>query len=170
MKIVLLRHATRSAMGLGDSPLTLLGLAQAEEFGTKAATAQVQLPKPTHVIASPKQRARQTLEPLAEKTGIALKIDHRLDERHQNESAQIFTHRLREILAEVESIESNSVTPEPAIYLCSHLDWLEQAVTEISTDLTDIEAAASWQTCEYRIFNVEDGLWQFVRRGRAEGT
>lgn len=167
MKIVLLRHATRSTTGLGDSPLTLLGLAQAEEFGTKAATARDHLLKPTHVIASPKQRARQTLEPLAEKSGIALKIDPRLDERHQNEPAQTFTHRMREILAEVEAIEGQ---PEPVIYLCSHLDWLEQAVTEISTDLTELEAAASWQTCEYRIFNVEDGLWQFVRRGRAEGA
>ena len=167
MKIVLLRHATRSAVGLGDTPLTLLGLAQAEELGLKGATARDSLPKPTHVFASPKQRARQTLTPLSEKLGLPLKIDPRLDERHQNESHVEFTQRLREFLAEIESMQTSE---EPAIYLCTHLDWLELAVTEISSDLTEIETAASWQTAEYRVFRVEDGLWQFKNRGRATGT
>ncbi len=165
MKAVLLRHATRSATGLGDSSLNALGSNQAEALAQRCLAPHGPLPHPTHLLVSPKLRARETLQPLSETTRLHLKIDERLDERHQNETSAEFMARVRQFLAEVEQ------TPEKdsCVFICSHLDWLEAALITISSDMNEIESAASWMTAEFRIFKIEDGLWSLKNRGRAEG-
>lgn len=162
MKIVLFRHATRSAHGLGDSPLSAEGLAQAENLPSFLAP-NGPLPKPTHLFCSPKQRARQTLAPLSQKENLELAIDPRLDERHQNESGLDFETRILDLLKDVEAL--SEAHPEPCVYLCSHLDWLEAVLVLIPSDLSDLEIAGSWSTAEFRIFKIQAGVWTLKSGG-----
>lgn len=179
MKVVLFRHATRSIQGLGDCPLSAEGLAQAENIPAFL-TPQGPLPKPTHLFCSPKKRAQQTLQPLAENQALPLKIDPRLDERHQNESGADFETRIRSLIEDVASLSHRSLSGEAAdapalssadsaeacVYLCSHLDWLETALVLLDSDLSDLEIASGWATAEFRIFRVqEDGLWALKSGG-----
>jgi broad specificity phosphatase PhoE len=172
MKVVILRHATRSPSGMGDSPLNSVGLLQARKLATECLSPLGPLPTPTHLWASPKKRAQQTLTPLSETSGVALKTESRLDERHQSESMQDFTQRIRAVLAEVGQL---SPAPETCVYLCTHLDWLEEAMPLIDSDMTENEMAMPFSTAEFRIFRLgsqddQPGsmLWQLKTRGRAE--
>jgi broad specificity phosphatase PhoE len=169
MKVVILRHATRSPSGMGDSPLNATGLLQARKLATELLSPLGPLPHPTHLWASPKTRAQQTLTPLSETTGLELRTDVRLDERHQDETTQEFTKRIREILSEVSRLSS---TPETCVYLCSHLDWLEEAMPLLDSDMNDHETAMPFSTAEFRIFRLQGELgrqlWKLKTRGRAE--
>lgn len=169
MKVVILRHATRSASGMGDSPLNNLGLLQAQKLARDLLSPAGPLPHPTHLWASPKLRSQQTLAPLSLTTGIALKIDPRLDERHSGESANAFVARIQDFLDDIAALEPN---PETCVYFCTHLDWLEEVMPMLDSDMSDIEIASSWSTAEFRIFRLEgargEQLWKLKTRGRAE--
>lgn len=166
MKVVLLRHATRESQDFGDSPLSIGGQGQAQEL-VERARALAQLPSPTALRPSPKRRARETLAPLSNATGLALDVDPRLDERHQNESAKEFEERVREVIRELDESDSSDGA---CVYLCTHLDWLEMAMALIASDLREPESSLPWSTAEYRIFEVERGLWKFRARDVARGS
>jgi hypothetical protein len=164
VKAVFLRHATRSAHGLGDSQLNALGLRQAEELA-RSLKPQGPLPHPTHLMCSPKRRARETLAPLATLTQLPLIVDDRLDERHQNESARVFESRVRSLTGSVLTLGDpggggSGDGGGACVYLCSHLDWLEAAMILLDSDMSETEIAAPWTTAEFRVFRVEDGLWR----------
>lgn len=166
MKAVFFRHATRSVQGLGDAQLNAAGLRQAEELAS-GLSPQGPLPHPTHLMCSPKKRARQTLAPLSARTQLPLIIDERLDERRQNESTREFEDRVRSLTEEILSPETKTFLEEknttkgcdPCVFLCSHLDWLETAMALVPSDMSDAEIAAPWTTAEFRVFRIEGDLW-----------
>jgi broad specificity phosphatase PhoE len=167
MKLVLLRHATRSSHEIGDASLNVTGRQQAVELCTRLAP-QGDLPVPTHLISSPKKRARQTLEPLADAVHEILKIDPRLDERSHAETVSEFEKRIRSVLLELEQTHAKSNQPdgrETCVYICSHMDWLETALLLMPTDLSPQEASESWATTEYCVFKYQNGLWIKKHRG-----
>lgn len=170
MKIVLLRHATRSLHGLGDSPLNSTGRAQAEDL-VNSIRPQGPLPLPTHLLMSPKLRAKQTLEPLGAHLEIPAKIDTRLDERQSSETVVEFEARIRDVIRDLSQLPDSGPnsgqqsSQEPCIYVCTHLDWLEFSLLLIPSDLTDREAEGSWPTAGYKVFEVQNGLWVFKSSG-----
>jgi len=103
MQLVFLRHATRSAYGLNDSPLNETGLAQAQELpnALMKLLKLESLEQIVQVISSPKLRACQTVYPLSQKLPRTFKIDPRLDERGEGESATEFEARLRAVLKDL---------------------------------------------------------------------
>lgn len=168
MKLVLLRHATRSAFDqelgpAGESPLNAIGLAQAEDLISHLAPKGV-LPAPTRLLVSPKLRARQTLTPLARECALELEIDQRLDERKNAESLRDFNERVRaffEVITEGAASGDKSV-----VYACTHFDWLEAAALLWPTNFSERESSASWSPLEYQIFRLTDeGLLNTVSRG-----
>ena len=82
-RIVLLRHgrtewnATRRYQGQADPPLDELGRAQAIEVASLIAAM-----RPDLLVSSDLLRARQTAEKVASLTGLELRLDPRLRERH----------------------------------------------------------------------------------------
>jgi len=166
MKVLFIRHGTRSLHGLGDVSLNSQGQRQAEHLAQLVA--QGQLPSPSHLLSSPKKRACETLESLSLATQIPVTIDPRLDERHQNESAREFEARVRSFLDEWTPAPVTSRKSEGCAIICSHLDWLELAMVLIPSTLSETEMAASWANAEYRIFRYTDHLWELIGTGIAE--
>lgn len=82
-RIVLLRHgrtewnATRRYQGQADPPLDEVGRAQAIEVASLIAAM-----RPDLLVSSDLLRARQTAEKVASLTGLQLRLDARLRERH----------------------------------------------------------------------------------------
>jgi hypothetical protein len=92
---------------------------------------------------------------------IPLRVDARLNERHQNETGREFETRLKDFLDEL----MQNADGDGCAYICSHLDWLELALVLITSDLSELEASSSWSTAEYRVFKLESDLWTFKLRG-----
>lgn len=166
MKMLLIRHATRSLHGLGDVSLNPQGQRQAEYLAELVS--QGLLPTPSHLISSPKKRARETFASLSLSSQIPVTIDERLDERRQNESAQDFEARVRSFLEDLTPNGSMAPKYKGCAMICSHLDWLELAMVLLPSTLSDTEMAATWSNAEYRLFRYNDGLWELMGGGIAE--
>ena len=165
-QIVLLRHATRSAVlefGASESSLNAVGLAQAEDLADLVKKG-AKIPPPTQLISSPKLRARQTLTPLSKSTGLKIEILDDLDERRDHESANAFDQRIRSIPEKF----SKFLGPEGTLYLCTHLDVLEAAALLWPTNFSDRESTQSWSTLEYQVFKFQNGILESAQRGRIE--
>jgi phosphohistidine phosphatase SixA len=180
MKLVLIRHATRNTHAAGDASLNPTGMTQADEL-LRLLKPQGPLPVPSHLVTSPKKRAKQTLTPLSVATHAQLLIDSRLDERKQNESMSDFTERVTEVLNHLSqrgeaptnpALENQSGKDSPreiSIYLCTHLDWLELALNLLDSDLSDFERATSFAPCEFKIFKWQSNSWIYNGGGVATG-
>ena len=160
--MILLRHATRSAVGVSDNSLNSMGEAQAQKL-VKHLVPQGPLLVPTKLLASPKIRARETLDPLARAIHVPLKIDDRLDERNNGESREQFEERIVSLLEEL--TEESARDPKSCALLCTHLDWLEHAMVLMPSDMTDLETSAGWVTAEYRAFEINEGVWSLTTEG-----
>lgn len=166
MKVVILRHAARSAHEQGDCSLSALGHLQAEALARSVAP-QGDLPAPTRLICSPKKRTRQTLTPLANAAHLDIITDSRLDERHNNESAREFEERINSLIEELSQLKpaAKAGEREPCVYLCSHLDWLNSASTIIPSDASPDQLDRNWGNCEFLVFRLSEGLWERVQGG-----
>ena len=167
MHVILLRHASRNTHDLGDPPLNVTGLAQAQAL-VESLNTNARIPRPTQIISSPKKRARETLAPIAKSLEISVVIDDRLDERHQNESQKVFEARVHDLLASLDSRETS------CILICSHFDWLETAFVSL-TNLIDYGSESSgisfdWATAEYKVFEFHDGKWALGPATKSAGV
>ncbi len=158
MKIILFRHAEKQS-GYGDDLLLspqgvkqALGLIEKVEGG--------KLPKPHVLMTSPKKRTFETFAPLARALSLPVQTDPRLDEQGKSENVIVFRARIHEFIDEIESDSKQN------IYLCTHLDWIEQFSTLLSCD-TDLHALVnfSWGAGAYMIFDVQD-IWYLVDKGQ----
>jgi len=166
MKVVILRHAARSAHESGDCSLSAFGHLQAEALARSLAP-QGDLPPPTRLICSPKKRTRQTLTPLAHAAQLEIVTDGRLDERHNHESGREFETRINSLLEELSRprMALKAGEREPCVYLCTHLDWLNSASALIPSDASPDQLDRHWGNCEYLVFRLNDGLWECIQGG-----
>jgi broad specificity phosphatase PhoE len=85
-RLILIRHgqtdwnAESRWQGQADVPLNSRGLEQAQQLAAELAGAGIQV-----LYASDMQRALQTIQPLADLTGLPVRIDPRLREIHQGD-------------------------------------------------------------------------------------
>lgn len=165
MKILFIRHATRSLHGLGDVSLNSQGQQQAEYLAKMVAEGL--LPTPSLLLTSPKKRARETFESLSMFSQVPVTVDERLDERRQNESGRDFEARVRSFLDDLTPEGTMPRKHEGCVMICSHLDWLELALVLLPSTLSETEMTASWSNAEYRIFRYNDGLWNLIGNGIA---
>lgn len=160
MKIYLFRHAEKSAHFQPNPGLSERGAAQALLLAEKVG--QSELPRPTQLWVSPKKRAQQSFAPLAEKIEIPLKIVAELDERTHEENRPQFHERIRQVIA---TLEKEADQKNQVIYLCSHSDWLEEALALIPAD-TDLTQYWQWSTLQYLGLNYKNHTFEFIEHKR----
>lgn len=158
MHVVLLRHATRDLQSHDDGKLSELGYSQAEELFEKIAP-QGPLPEPSVLMASPKRRARETLHPTASQLALPLVVSSALDERGPTETSAAFGTRIQ---SWIETLQKEFSSDE-VIWACSHADWLEFIMDLIPSDLEDWEKMAPFSPAQFRVFEIQDGIWKKVK-------
>lgn len=161
MSVYLFRHGDRTSRTPdGEPELSPTGLRQADhlrdwvERGT--------LPRPSQLWASPRRRAQQTFLPLAQKFGLPLESIADLDERTPRESAPRFRERVNLLLDRARERDG-------VLFICSHFDWLEEAITLIPAD-DDLVANAGplWAPGSFVGFELQDDLWVVRQKGQLQ--
>ncbi len=158
MKLGLFRHGEKESEWTPDPLLNLQGQQQAKIL--KDSVERGVLPKPTRLIVSPKIRAILTFSPLARSLNLALEKAEKLDERTNNEDASQFRKRI------ISTIESFSSESDEVVFLCSHLDWIEEFSNLVACD-SDLHQVPefSWSPGAYLIFDIEV-IWHLTQKGR----
>ena len=158
MKLGLFRHGEKESEWRHDPLLNLYGQQQAKAL--KQSVEQGVLPTPTRLIASPKIRAVLTFSPLARSLNLPLEKSENLDERTNSEDASQFKKRITKI------IESFPAGADEIIFLCSHLDWIEEFSNLVPCD-TDLHQVPefSWSPGAYLLFDIEV-IWHLTQKGR----
>ncbi len=162
MKFVLVRHAQKGMTPIEDPELNPEGFHQAKVLNALAK--QSEIPAPTHAWASPKIRTSQTLKPMCEEQKVEIKINELLDLRLKNETVADFHFRIQKFLDAFE--KQSAKTMNQVHYVCTHYDWIEEAMTLIKSDkdLTSFEFS-HWSPAQFVIFEVVDGSWTLIRKG-----
>jgi broad specificity phosphatase PhoE len=160
MQIFLFRHAERENSGAGNPPLSARGLKQAQELARLRESGV--FPPAGKVLVSPKVRTHQTFGPLADGLGLEMVMTPELDERLSAESASQFASRVKRFVGYLERQTG-------VLYVCTHLDWIEEAMMVIPSD-TDLlaEKFQAWSPAQFIEFDVREGLWQVLKSGRIE--
>lgn len=168
MDIIVLRHAERTPGFAQDPQLTPHGREQA------IALADIlMLPRwgrPHKLYASPKQRALQTLQPLAEKLDLPVEILPDLDEKQPGESVSSFRERIQNLIDVVTvptQVSSQRNAPTASLVWCSHLDWIEEFRSLIDCEEDLLRAPYDqWSPGQFLVLRPVD-LWKVVGFGRA---
>ncbi|AGH95872.1 histidine phosphatase family protein [Pseudobdellovibrio exovorus] len=163
MKCVLFRHAHKGIMPFEDPELSLQGFEQAARLMDEVTLSR--LPIPTLLYVSPKRRTSQTLYPLSKMHHLNLQVCPELDQHSHSESLQEFRQRIQKWLDEV----SATTDKNAVIFMCTHYDWIEEAMSLINCDrdLNTFEFS-HWHPTQYVVFDIQDDLWKFVRKGTAK--
>lgn len=161
MSIYLFRHGDRTSRSPDSEPeLSATGLRQADfladwvERGT--------LPTPSSLWVSPRHRAQQTFTPLSRRLAVPIETLQDLDEQTGREGAQRFRERVNAVLERAEAQSG-------ILFLCSHFDWLEEAVSLISAD-EDLIANPGplWAPGSFVGFDIENELWRVRQKGQLQ--
>lgn len=158
MKLALFRHGEKESEWTSDPLLSWQGEQQAKAL--KQAVDQGHLPKPTRLIASPKIRTSLTFSPLARSLNLALEKSENLDERSTGEDFNHFKKRISK------TIESFAAHKEETVFICSHLDWIEEFSNLVPCD-TDLHQIPNfhWVPAAYLIFDIQV-IWHLTQKGR----
>lgn len=153
MRILMFRHAERENSGSTNPPLSIRGLQQAERLVREIDLTH--LPRPTKLFTSPKLRAQQTFQQIQDKLGATLHVHPDLDERHNFESAMLFSRRIQNFLTSLEYQHG-------VVYFVTHLDWIEEALRLIHADVDLLaDRFQTWAPAQSIEFEVQDRLWMF---------
>jgi|GEM_PF-749939 len=166
MKIYIFRHAQKSFSPSGDPGLTEFGKAQGEIL-----TSWVQkraLPDPQRIYSSPKLRAQQTFQNLADTLEIPLELNINLLERHPGESQIVFSRRVQDFLllfSPNKPPAATALNSKECIFICSHHDWIAEALSLINCN-TDLNSGKyiSWPPCQFIGFELgsQDSIWKII--------
>jgi broad specificity phosphatase PhoE len=160
MKIYIFRHAQKATDFSGDPDLTPEGHAQASKLFDKVL--KNELPRPTQLWVSPKKRTHSTFRPLSEHLKIPLETHDSLLEQKSDETVSEFRKRISRLL------EAASEKNAEVIFICTHYDWVIEAMAVINADkdLSDGDFQ-HWTPCQHVGFQVnEDGLFEFLELKR----
>lgn len=159
MNVVLFRHGQKGLTPFDNPHLTAEGFVQAEAI-SKAVQNNL-LPEPTEIWVSEKIRTTQTLQNVASHFKIKPQIYKELDLRNDFETQNMFRNRVQSLIKEVALTNENNT-----VYLCTHYDWIEEAMTLIpcDTDLTTYQFA-HWGPAQFAYFKIENDLWKLIKKG-----
>lgn len=158
MKIILLRHGNRDLSMTSDGGLNQIGKDLALSLHSRLQP-NGDLFMPTHLIASPKKRAQETLTPLSKSLNFPLKTDKGLDERQLNETSTEFRVRVKKYL----EILPTQFKMSDVVYLCTHADWLEDAMIAMPSDMPTMVAESGFACGEHRAFEFNGEIWKFLK-------
>jgi broad specificity phosphatase PhoE len=148
MKLFLLRHGDRSS-GYGDVPLSSEGNRQAQDLASQPALQNIDV-----ILVSPKVRTRQTVQPLAEKHGVEVRVEQDLDQRKSIETPNEFTGR---VMRAMNDIAENYAGKN--VLVCSHSDWLQTAVLSMPSSRPDNAIHCFFSCADFKTVVYKDGLW-----------
>ncbi|MGZ3774232.1 MAG: phosphoglycerate mutase family protein [Pseudobdellovibrionaceae bacterium] len=142
MKIYLFRHAQKAIDFTGDPDLTPEGHSQALKLLDKVLKNEI--PQPTALWVSPRKRTRSTFRPLSKHFSVPLTDQEALLEQQSNENLKQFRTRIEKVF------DKAAKHTEPVIFLCSHYDWITEAMSVVSCD-TDLSSDEfmHWSPCQY---------------------
>ncbi len=164
MKFVLFRHAQKGLTPYADPELTTEGHQQAAALSTLIK--QNLLPVPTHAWASPKVRTCQTLRPACDVAKVRVQISDLLEQRENHETLEIFRHRIQSFLNSFTTNLPEDNSTESCHFVCTHYDWIEEAMTLINSDKDlNIFEFSHWPPAQYVTFEIENSIWKFIRKG-----
>ncbi|MFP5518749.1 MAG: phosphoglycerate mutase family protein [Bdellovibrionia bacterium] len=157
MKFYIFRHAEKSSGGGPNPSLSAGGFDQASKLALLVREGK--LPSPQELWVSPKIRTHQTFAPLAEHLGISLKEIPELIEKQSSESLPEFRQRIESVLQEV-------VATKKCIFVCTHMDWAEEAMSLIPCD-KDLSGSefSYWSPAQYVGFQLDKSLFHFLETG-----
>ncbi len=161
MKIYIFRHAQKAVDFSGDPDLTLEGHSQAVKLMEKVL--KKELPTPTQLWVSPRKRTHSTFRPLAEQLKLPLQVQEALLEQTSDETVIDFRKRVKNLL------EAASTKSEDVIFMCSHYDWVVEALAVIpsDTDFSSDYEYSNWSPCQHVGFEISgDGLFKFLELKR----
>lgn len=149
MILILFRHGHKGLSPMNDPDLTAKGFEQAEilvEFIEKSS-----LPKPTHCWFSTRVRTQQTLMKAIEKFKTVSTCRKELDLKNHAESGIDFRHRIQKFCSELAS----RGTQNEVHFVCTHYDWIEEALTLIDADkdLNSFEFS-NWSPGQFLVFEI----------------
>jgi phosphohistidine phosphatase SixA len=160
MKVAVFRHAEKQSEWGHDPSLSLKGEKQSHHL--KEWIRDGKIPAPTRLASSPKTRALLTFSPLNRALGIKLEKLDALNERQPEENLDSFKQRVRQVIAEF------SVKSEDVIFLCTHLDWIEEFLSAVPSDTEFSELLTfSWAPASFLLFDVQE-IWHLEKRGHIE--
>ena len=137
--LIFIRHAHRDKIhGEPDNGLSKKGWLQAADTANalqrRAAQWEGQQPK---LLTSPKLRCMETADALASVMKIKAVIDDDLDEAAPKESSSDFVGRIKDFLARWKR------SPVTVTMVCSHGDWIPEAIRILTGKECDIKKGAS---------------------------
>lgn len=163
MKLILFRHAHKGFTPFDDPELSMQGFEQSARL--IELIKQKVLPEPSALWVSPKRRASQTFYPLSKEFGLKLEVQSDLDQHSPLENGSDFRKRIQNFINKMDADNSS----EKNIFLCTHYDWIEEAMTLINCDkdLNSFEFS-HWSPTQFVIFDLQSGLWKFAGKGSAK--
>lgn len=137
-RLYLIRHAHRDTHNrINDNGLSEKGKIQADllrKYFTKICESSE---GSLRFISSPKLRCLETLSPLASEFNFVIEIDERLDEGNFEEDTSAFVTRVSKFMNEI----SQNPKDNGIVFLCSHGDWIPEAMRAVSGSEIDLEKA-----------------------------
>lgn len=157
MKLSLFRHAEKQSDWTYDPVLSPYGEKQALKLSQNVQSNL--LPRPDQLYVSPKKRAQATFAPLSKDLKIPLAVQLALDEKHKGEDSGSFRLRVQNYL------KGFNKTTSETVYLCTHMDWLEEALSLIPCD-TDLSQLSDfyWAPAAYLHFEIRN-IWHLQSWG-----
>lgn len=155
MFVFFFRHGDRLAGN--DSLLSPIGQKQAT--GLPAFLSESKIIIPAELWVSPKKRARQTFEILASEKNLRCEVVNELDERSSKETAIQFRKRVQAVIDRIPSVDRD-------LFICSHFDWLEEAMVLIPDQGRLQIANFHWPAGGFVGFEVEDENWKSYQQGQ----
>lgn len=157
MRVLLFRHAEKENMAASDPNLSARGHRQALKIADMIHLGT--LPQAQRVLCSPKLRARQTFEKVQSES----QIFPELNERQAYETMEQFERRVKQALHKIETLSGT-------VYLVTHLDWIEEALVRIHSDVDLLAPQYQyWPPAQYMEFEVHDGMWSLKNFKSIEG-
>jgi phosphohistidine phosphatase SixA len=160
--LIIMRHGARSFEG---DQLSVEGRKQAS--GLKETLKTMQIPMPTEISVSPKNRTRATVATLATELALPVSIVGALDERTGAETQSMFEDRVKQYLESCNSWATSSLGKQPSTravrLLCSHLDWLEAAALFIASSENDFDRSEPWPPLKIRAYIFKDEIWERMK-------
>lgn len=163
MNVVLFRHAQKGLTPFDNPHLSPDGFAQAEAIAV--AVANRSIPAASEIWISEKIRTHQTMQFVARDLKLSTLEKAELDLRGEQETQAQFQSRVHKVIQQID-LSSRYDSLIKTIYMCTHYDWIEEAMTLIpcDTDLSTFQFA-HWGPAQFAQFEIESGLWKFIKKG-----
>ena len=161
MVILLFRHGHKAFSIDNDPPLSPKGFEQAVHLNQLIA--EKKIPLATHCWVSEKKRTLQTLEKAIDQHQMITHKKSDLNYREAEENTAQFRSRIQKFLRELSARAKESEIH----YVCTHYDWIEEAMTLIDCDkdLGSYEYA-SWSPGQYLVFDlIDQNSYKLLNKG-----